>query len=340
MFFGYNCHIMNESLLTRLFRSIDADPQDDIIKVAGAIIEDERKKGHARLAEKLNEILLKNLSSNHTSRQKLQEILPQGVTVPKSKRNSIPLAVEKSRDELRHFMVLNPEVEEKIQRIEKEYVACHRLASFGLKPRKKILLFGQPGCGKSMAAERIAWNIGLPFLKVRFEAVISSFLGESAVNLRNLFDAISYNPHVLLLDEFDFLGKSRGDEKDIGEMHRIVNILLHLLEEYDAPGILIATTNLESKLDKALFRRFDDIIELPLPGEKEIESLIFQTLSSIELDKKISVLNISKKLIGYSHAIVVKCSLDAAKTAVISGRSKVILEDFKISIQENTMLKN
>ena len=165
-------------------------------------------------------------------------------------------------------MVLPKLTETKIQRIEKEYVARERLAHFGLKPRQKILFYGSPGCGKSMSAERIAWNIGLPFLKVRFEAIISSYLGESATNLKKLFESVKNYPCVLLLDEFDFIAKARSSGQDVGEMHRVVNILLNLLEDYEAPGLLIATTNLEGALDKASFRRFDDIIEIPKPGKR------------------------------------------------------------------------
>ena len=108
-----------------------------------------------------------------------------------------------------------------------------------------------------MSAERIAWNLGLPFLKVRFDVIISSFLGETASNLTRLFEGIKNFPCVLLFDEFDIVGKTRTNSQDVGEMHRIVNILLTLLEEYNSQGILIATTNIETALDQALFRRFD-----------------------------------------------------------------------------------
>lgn len=109
-----------------------------------------------------------------------------------------------------------------------------------------------------MSAERIAWNLGLPLLKVRFDSLLSSYFGESASNLRMVFDYCKNEPVVLLLDECDFIAKSRTTAQDVGEVPRIVNMLLTLLDEYDAPGLVIATTNLKVSLDEALFRRFDD----------------------------------------------------------------------------------
>lgn len=325
---------MNQDLLIRLFRTIEGESNDDIVKIAHKIIEEEDKRGHLKLAERLKDILNKNIHSYSTFQGELKSLLPKGV-IPTDKRYSTPLATHIERENLRHEMVLPNEVEYKIKQIEREYVARERLKSYGLRPKQKILLYGSPGCGKSMTAERIAWNIGLPFLKVRFEAIISSYLGESASNLKLLFEAIKNFPCVLLLDEFDFIAKARSKGQDVGEMHRIVNILLNLLEDFDSQGILIATTNLEGIIDFALFRRFDEIIEMPKPSKTEIVKLLLQTLSSINKDKKINWNSTGLKLRGFSAAAVVKVAEDAAKIAVLQG--KKILEDLHLqkSIDEN-----
>jgi len=326
---------MNQDLLLRLFRSIEGDSNDDIVKIANRIIEEESKKGHARLANKLKDILDKNVHSYSVFRGELKSILPKGVSIPTDKRYNIPLAAHIEREKLRHEMILPEKVEGKIRQIEKEYVARERLKSFGLKPKQKILLYGSPGCGKSMTAERIAWNIGLPFLKVRFEAIISSYLGESASNLKRLFESIKSVPCVLLLDEFDFIAKARSKGHDVGEMHRIVNILLNLLEDYNAPGILVATTNFEGIIDFALFRRFDEIIEMPKPSKNEILKLLQQTLSAINKEKEIKWSIIAQKLQGFSAALIVKIAEDAAKICVIEGK-KILGEDHLMkSIKEN-----
>ncbi len=327
---------MNQDLYIRLFRSIEGDREDDIVKVAEKIIEEERKRGHLKLAEKLKEILAKNVNVHTGFKKELKTLLPEGTHIPTDKRNNIPLATLIDRDNLRHEMILPNNVEETIQRIEKEYVARERLAHFGLKPRQKILFYGAPGCGKSMSAERIAWNIGLPFLKVRFEAIISSYLGESASNLKKLFESLKNYPCVLLLDEFDFIAKARSTGHDVGEMHRVVNVLLNLLEDYNAPCLLIATTNLEGSIDKALFRRFDEIIEMPKPGKEEILRLLKSTLSSINVSKSISWSGIATKMNGFSPALTVKVANDAAKNAVIQ-HSKIVDESHLLkAILENT----
>lgn len=325
---------MNQELLIRLFRSIEGEATEDIILVAEKIIEDETKKGHVRLAHKLTEILRKNVSSYSSFKGELKSILPKGVAIPTDKRYNVPLATSLDRDQLRHEMILPQETEDKIARIEKEYVARERLKHHGLKPKQKILLYGAPGCGKSMTAERIAWNIGLPFLKVRFEAIISSYLGESAINLKKLFESIKDFPCVLLLDEFDFIAKARSYGQDVGEMHRIVNILLNLLEDFEAPGILIATTNLKGAIDYALFRRFDEIIEMPLPSEKEIERLLIQCLSGMEV-KNIKLKNFSSQLIGFSSALIVKIANDASKISVIEGTGVLEQTHVEKAIKEN-----
>ena len=155
-------------------------------------------------------------------------------------------------------------------------------------------------------------------MKVRFDVLISSFFGESAQNLRSIFSTAREKPCVLLLDECDFIARSRTASKDIGEVSRIVNALLQLMEEYDAPGLLVATTNLESALDPALFRRFDDVFSIPLPGPAEIEKLLRLTLSAVRFEQP-QWSQLVAKLSGSSAAMVVKAAQDAAKAAVLAG---------------------
>jgi SpoVK/Ycf46/Vps4 family AAA+-type ATPase len=327
---------MNEALLTRLFKTIEGNENTPLMKIAYSIIENEKKKGHGKLADKLTAILKVNTENFTHTENSLKPIRENLLKIPVDRRYRLPLATHIEHEFLRRDMVLVDSVEKKILRIEKEYLARERLFRHGLKPRKKILLYGSSGCGKSMAAERIAWDLGLPFYKVRFDTIISSYLGESAANLQKLFESVEDYPCVLLLDEFDIIGKQRdGNTKDVGEIHRIVNILLGLLEEYDGEGILIATTNLEGSLDNALFRRFDDFIELPKPPKKEITELLKQSFSALKLNKTINFEHYSERLVGMSYAIIVKIANDAAKKAIINSCNEISIHDLDSALEEN-----
>jgi len=327
---------MNQALLTRLFKSIDGNRNKALIKVAYSIIEEKKRLGHNKLADKLTVILDNKIEKIKNGEQSLKPIKEKDFKVPVDRRYRLPLATHIERNYLRHHMVLSKDVENKILRVEKEYLSKERLSHYGLHPRRKILLYGPSGCGKSMAAERIAWDLGLPFYKVRFDSIISSYFGESASNLNSLLDSVNNFPCVLLLDEFDIIGKQReANSKDVGEVHRIVNILLGLLEDYDGDGLVIATTNLEESLDKALFRRFDDIIYFPKPTFREIEQLLKNKFSSLNISQKLNLSKLSKELEGFSYALIVKIANDAAKNAVINSLKTISDKDLLMAINEN-----
>lgn len=315
---------MNAELLKRIVRAIADGSQKDLDHLADRVVDSQRDRGHVHLADELADILEQNrhrTASESKSRGGKREgaLKP----LPQSQRNGDSLATLISRDELEHHMVLPPKIEERFARIEREYAARERLGAYGLRNCKTILLYGQPGCGKTLGARRLAWNTGLPLLKVRFDALLSSFFGESASNLRTVFDAAKERPCVLLLDECDFIARSRNSSRDVGEASRVVNSLLQLMEEFDAPGLLVATTNVEESLDAALFRRFDEVFEVPLPGPPEIERLLRTTLSSIEVAGRVGWKKLIARLSGSSAAVVVKVARDAAKAAVLSGKRAV-----------------
>jgi len=325
---------MNADILRRVVRAIADGSQNDLDRLAGKIVEAERKTGHMRLAAELDAILKQPKPKRQPSAIAAPDVERTLKDLPLSRRHGENLATLIPNDHLEHHMVLPTAVEQRFARIEAEYAARDRLRIYGLKPRKTVLLYGPPGCGKSLGAKRLAWNTGLPLMKVRFDVLISSFFGESAQNLRSIFSAAKEKPCVLLLDECDFIARSRSSSKDIGEVSRIVNSLLQLMEEYDAPGLLVATTNLESALDAALFRRFDDVFAIPLPGAAEIADLLKLTLSTVRLEEPIHWELLISKLNGSSAAMVVKAAQDAAKAAVLAGGKPLTHEMLDQAISE------
>lgn len=315
---------MNAAILKRVVRAIADGSQNDLDRLADKIVEAERRTGHKKLADQLEAILKQARTRSNNERPVISK--ERTLTeLPLSRRYGESLATIFKTESLEHHMILPKATEERFTRIESEYAARERLGVFGLLPRKTILLYGPPGCGKSLGAKRLAWNTGLPLMKVRFDALISSYFGESAANLRSIFIAAKERPCVLLLDECDFIARSRINNKDIGEASRIVNSLLQLMEDYDAPGLLVATTNVESSLDSAIFRRFDDVFLVPPPGPDEIKSLLLMTLAAVKLAEPINWDRIVDRLAGASAATVVKTAQDAAKAAVLMG-GKVVTE--------------
>ncbi|MBB6146840.1 SpoVK/Ycf46/Vps4 family AAA+-type ATPase [Silvibacterium bohemicum] len=326
---------MNANILKRVVRAIADGSQNDLDRLATKIVQAERQTGHNKLADQLEAILKqtksRGIGNGHATPIDADRNLKE---LPLSRRQGESLASLLPAETLEHHMVLPPGAEERFSRIECEFAARDRLGTYGLRPRRTILLYGPPGCGKSLGAKRLAWKTGLPLMKVRFDALISSYFGESASNLRSIFVAAKERPCVLLLDECDFIARSRNNGRDIGEASRIVNSLLQLMEDYDAPGLLVATTNVESSLDPAIFRRFDDVFLVPLPGPDEIRKLLQMTLSAVRVIELINWDRIVDQLSGVSAAMVVKAAQDAAKAAVLSGKKGITEADLHLAVAE------
>jgi SpoVK/Ycf46/Vps4 family AAA+-type ATPase len=319
---------MNATLIKRLFRVIQSGSSADVDTLCRRIVDEEKKHGHGRVAKELEQILTAKQTTKFASHTGTLQRLPT------SRRDSAPLMQEFPVDKLRHHMVLPEAVERRFHRIEKEFAARTRLAKHGLKPRHRILLYGPPGCGKSLGAERLAWNTGLPLRKVRFDTLLSSYFGETMANLRKVFDAAQNSPCALFLDECDSLARSRTERNDVGEVTRITNALLEMLEDYKGDGLVIAATNLDSALDSALFRRFDEVLKIPLPGITEICRLLQATLSSMEVHSTVGWHELAQSMDGMSGSEVVHIAQNAAKHSVLEGRRQVTESDIRYALAE------
>ncbi|NID13674.1 AAA family ATPase [Fibrivirga algicola] len=158
------------------------------------------------------------------------------------------------------------------------------LQAAGVDPQASLLLYGPPGCGKTTLAHYIAQHMQLPLVVARLDSLVSSLLGNTAKNIRKIFEFASRQPCVLFLDEFDAIAKARDDQHELGELKRVVNSLLQNIDEYVESNILIAATNHHELLDKAIWRRFNSIVEIALPGEGEIQSLLSLFLQTAQLN--------------------------------------------------------
>jgi len=219
-------------------------------------------------------------------------------------------------------MVLSGDISASLQRVLREYLQQSRLREHGLSARRKLLLVGPPGCGKTMTSRALAGELKLPHLTVQLHGLITKFMGETAAKLHLVFQEMTNTRGVYLFDEFDAIGSDRHTGNDIGEIRRVLNSFLQFLEQDDSDSIIIAATNLVGMLDDALFRRFDDVIRYEKPSQDEIRQLLANRLSVFGADR-LEWETIVTKADGLSHAEVCRASDDAAKDAVLEGEESI-----------------
>jgi SpoVK/Ycf46/Vps4 family AAA+-type ATPase len=316
---------MKSDYLKRITRAVAEQNLSGLDKIIEKVIKHERDIGHAHLAAELESLFNKNQHTNTLSLTKVEN--HRSSYSEASKYGQFIL-----QENLRTNIVLSLEIEEKINRICKEFFAKDRLNHYGFKSKQKILFYGRPGCGKTLAAEVISFQLGLPLLKVHFDTVLSSFFGESASNLSELFQYATKVPSVLLLDECDYIAKSRINSNDVGEAPRIVNTFLQLLEDTNPLGLIIATTNLPKELDQAVFRRFDEIIELKVPNKVEIKKIIKSFCINLTFSKDFNWGKIIEQLDGLSGADIVKITNAAAVETIMNSKKMVSQFDFERAI--------
>lgn len=304
--------------LSRLFKAFKENNQVEFSKVAYDIIEDEKKKNHYLLADKLSRILF---DDNYTlSISKSRNINSR--QLPTDKETGFQLLEMKFSKVLLDDIILTPDNKEKIEDIILEFEQKEILQTYKLNPKTKVLFCGPPGCGKTVTAESIANELQLPLLYTRFDSVISSYLGETATNLRKVFDFAKDGEWVLFFDEFDSIGKSRSIESEHGELKRVVNSYLQLLDNFPRNTMVIAATNYETIIDKALWRRFDEIIYFDMPKKDDIEKFIRLKLRNYS-HKELNVESHINNLVGLSYADIERICYEAIKKMVLNGLNTI-----------------
>lgn len=188
------------------------------------------------------------------------------------------------------------------QQLIEEHQRADVLRANGYEPRHRVLLSGPPGNGKTSFAEAIAEGLGLPFYIVRYDALIGSYLGETNARLRRLFDYVRTTPSVLFFDEFDAIGKERGDTHETGEIKRVVSFLLMQLDQLPSYVVVIAATNHGELLDRAVWRRFQMRLALPAPGKREVAVFLDRILSEWPNAPKMTAAKVAAKLGAVSYA--------------------------------------
>lgn len=229
-------------------------------------------------------------------------------------------------------MVLESATLNRLKLVIEENRAVAALRHHGLEPKRKLLLVGPPGSGKTMTAAALAGELGLPQFTIRLDALISRMLGETAANLRNVFDHMKLHRGVYLLDEFDSIAPNRALSNDVGEIRRILNSLLQLLEMDCSDSLLIGATNHQELLDTALYRRFDETIHYQIPTG-ELASLTIQNRLAPFRTENVDFVEAGKAALGLSFAEIVKACEEAAKQMILNDSKEIHQAELLSGIQ-------
>jgi SpoVK/Ycf46/Vps4 family AAA+-type ATPase len=304
--------------IVALLQSHIAGDEERFLSIATQLAAHEARQGHGKLAQELRELIDS----------------AKGKTSTVARRGAGPVPLAQPRGELSSFlaarysdlrlssMVLLPELHDRLARVLTEQRQQERLRARALTPRRKLLLIGPPGSGKTMTAAAIAGELKLPLFTVLYDGLIGKLLGETAGRLRLVFDAIALQRGVYFFDEFDAIGSQRSGPNDVGEIRRVLNSFLQFLENDDGPSLIIAATNHPELLDKALFRRFDDVITYALPTAEVARGILQGRLSSYKLEH-ISWSTVLDSSMGLSQAEISRAADEAAKVAVLGQHNSV-----------------
>ena len=272
-----------------------------------ALAADERAKQHHQLADRLVENLRSSVSGSEPAR------------MHDGGHGGLLFQIEAQRP--LSSLVLSEQVRNICTELLEEQRRTDLLRSHGLEPRHRILLEGPPGNGKTTLAEAIAYELAVPLFVVRYEAVIGSFLGETSTRLRKLFEFVRTHSCVLFFDEFDTLGKERGDIHETGEIKRVVSSLLLQIDALPSYVVVVTATNHPELLDRAVWRRFEIRIALPQPTREQIESWLAQLQERLGMPFGIGIAQICKKLRPTSFSDLENFGLDLMRRAVLAGPS-------------------
>ncbi len=229
-------------------------------------------------------------------------------------------------------LIVSDEITERVTRILQEYNNRHKLETYGMCNRRKILIEGKPGTGKTFTASVIASELSLPLYTIQMDKLVTKFMGETSTKLRQIFDSIETTTGVYFFDEFDAIGADRSLDNEVGEMRRILNSFLQFIEQDCSDSIIIAATNNSKLLDRALFRRFDDVLHYSMPSNNEIKRLYEYKLGIYQPDFIASKELIDKSNL-LSHAEIIRVCDDAIKSSILSDKA-ITLRDILYKVDE------
>lgn len=297
--------------------------------VAMQLAAHEAKLGHGQLAIELRELVDRAKSERDLTHRASNQPIPIGRL-----RGELAAVLQVSYPKAQLVdMVLDAGLAEQLQRVVLEQRQAAQILAHGLNPRRKLLLMGPPGTGKTMTAAVLAGELGLPLCQVRLDGLITKYMGETAAKLRQVFDATERTRGVYFFDEFDAIGSQREMTNDVGEARRILNSFLQLIEQDQSHSLIVAATNHPDILDLALFRRFDDVLQYQLPDEAHIVEMLKARLAT-RATRNVSWKRLATTAVGLSYADVTRAIDEALKQVLLDKQLKVTEGDLRKALDE------
>jgi len=290
-----------------LLRSHFDNDSERFLTISLQVAAHEARQGHIALAEEIKGMVEKT----KTSRNRVITLQP----------DLSDLILQAEPDTRLPELIVNDSIKTRIKRLLNEYRQKTRIEQFGLENRRKLLISGPPGTGKTLTASVIAGELNLPLFTILVDKLITKYMGETAAKLRQIFEVIARQKGVYLFDEFDAIGAERGRENEVGEMRRVLNAFLQFIEHDKSDSFIIAATNNPTILDKALFRRFDDVLYYNLPEKNQVVQLIKNRLGTFKGNYNLETL--AENIIALSHSDICQACDDAIKDAILDGKTKV-----------------
>ncbi len=319
-------------MIQELIRAHVAGDADRFRQVALQVAARESRAGHRLVAGRIRDLI--DQAAGETIEP---EMAPTPIVRPS--RDLQGILDVKYPNETLHDIILEGDTERSIDRLLEECRGERELHEWGLTPRRRLLFHGPPGCGKTLAATVIAGELGLPLFRVRVETLFSRFMGETASLLAEIFDQARRKRGVYLFDEFDAIGKHRADENDVGEARRIVSTFLQLLDSDEASSLVIAATNERGALDRALFRRFDDVVPFQPPSDNALRRLLELRTASHTFSSRV-IGELARKARGLSYADVTTAVTNAVKAMVLDDRRDLRKSDVIAALDEIATQRN
>lgn len=311
-------------LVKALMRNHQRGDDAGFRQAAEQLIQDERRKRHDLVADQFEAIL------EDSPRQRRPLQVSSLRPLPKTRDDLDLVTLEEPAGSFQD-LVLPKDVHRVLDSLVEEFRQRSALRAHGVEPRSNVLLVGPPGCGKSASANALAGTLGLPIARVQLATIVSSYLGETAKHLEQVFSFLDVGSWVLVFDELDMLARERSNRSDHGELRRVVAAMLQIVEQHGGDSLFVATSNHPHLLDAAVWRRFDEIVEIPKPDLESRGRILHLKLRSVRHSLNFEVA--ARKMKEFSAAEVELVALDAIRLMVRNMDSQVAQEHIHYGIE-------